>query len=170
MSQRHIHYEAAFEDYLRSTGRPYIAVDEAKKAVFSGARIKSFDFLLYSEGDTNWLADVKGRKLNLSPQTGTGRLENWATEDDLDGLLQWQRVFGDGFAGLLVFAYWLADPQIPPPCPGPVHEFRGRHYVLSAVTAEWYRTHMRPRSKRWGTVSVPTAPFRDVLSPVSNFL
>ena len=51
MTQRHIHYEAAFEDYLRSRGWPYIPVDEQKKAIFAGARIKSFDFLVYRPGE-----------------------------------------------------------------------------------------------------------------------
>ena len=50
MTRRHIHYEAAFEDYLRSEGIAYVAVDEQEKAIFSGARVKSFDFLLYRKG------------------------------------------------------------------------------------------------------------------------
>lgn len=34
MAQRSVHYEAAFERYLRSRKIPYIAVDEAKKTLF----------------------------------------------------------------------------------------------------------------------------------------
>ena len=48
MAHRSVHYEAAFEDYLRAKGWPYVAIDEAKKTVFAGASIKSFDFLVYS--------------------------------------------------------------------------------------------------------------------------
>ena len=33
MAQRSVHYEAAFEDYLRCMGLPYVAVDEAKKEI-----------------------------------------------------------------------------------------------------------------------------------------
>jgi hypothetical protein len=33
MAQRRFHYEQAFEHYLRATRTPYIAVDEAKKAL-----------------------------------------------------------------------------------------------------------------------------------------
>ena len=62
MAHRNIHYEAAFEDYLRAKGWPYIAVDEAKKAIFAGGAIKSFDFLVYSASGPNLLVDVKGRK------------------------------------------------------------------------------------------------------------
>ena len=50
MARRHNHYEAAFEDYLRSRGWPYLPVDEQKKAIFAGARVKSFDFLVYRTG------------------------------------------------------------------------------------------------------------------------
>lgn len=170
MSQRHIHYEAAFEEYLRSIGRPYIAVDEAKKAIFSGARLKSFDFLVYAPGDTNWLADIKGRKLSLNSRSGRGHLENWATLEDIDGLGQWSRVFGNGFAGLLIFSYWLTEPKFGPPFDAQLHEYRGRTYALGAVTVEWYRTHMRPRSRRWGTVCVPAKAFRQALRPLADFL
>ena len=45
MANRDNHYEAAFEEYLRSRGVPYVAVDEAKRSVLSnGASIKSLDF------------------------------------------------------------------------------------------------------------------------------
>lgn len=36
MAQRRFHYEAAFEHYLRCNRVPYIAVDEARKALFGG--------------------------------------------------------------------------------------------------------------------------------------
>jgi len=38
-----VHYEAAFEDFLRRKGLPYIAVDEAKKALFAGAKLNGYD-------------------------------------------------------------------------------------------------------------------------------
>jgi hypothetical protein len=42
MANRDNHYEAAFEEYLRSRGVPYVAVDEAKRSLLSdGASIKS---------------------------------------------------------------------------------------------------------------------------------
>ena len=45
MANRDNHYEAAFEEYLRSRGVPYVAVDEARRSVLSdGASIKSLDF------------------------------------------------------------------------------------------------------------------------------
>ena len=41
---------------------PYVAVDEAKKALFANAQLKSFDFVVYSKNGPNLLVDVKGRK------------------------------------------------------------------------------------------------------------
>ena len=63
MADRSVHYEAAFEAYLRSRGIPYVAVDEAKKALFANAKLKSFDFVVYSKNGPNLLIDVKGRQM-----------------------------------------------------------------------------------------------------------
>ena len=63
MADRTVHYEAAFEAFLRDRGIPYVAVDEAKKALFSTAKLKSFDFVVYSKNGPNLLIDVKGRQL-----------------------------------------------------------------------------------------------------------
>lgn len=82
MAQRRHHYEKAFEDFLRARRIPYVAVDEAKKALLpdsaslatlgrdaSGSPIqqalKSFDFVLYGSG-VNLLAEVKGRRMPRS--------------------------------------------------------------------------------------------------------
>ena len=47
MANRDNHYEAAFEEYLRGRGVPYVAVDEAKRSVLSdGGSIKSLDFIV----------------------------------------------------------------------------------------------------------------------------
>ncbi len=104
MANRNVIYEACFEDYLRQAGIPYVAVDEAKKAIFAGVYLKSFDFVVYSRAGPNLLVDVKGRRF---PYRGGRRWENWATRDDLDSLARWEEVFGSGFAGLLVFCYHL---------------------------------------------------------------
>src|SRR4051794_25950318 len=98
-----IHYEAAFEDYLRKKGLPYIAVDEAKKALFAGAKLKSFDFVVYRPEGKNLLVDVKGRTLSTPNST----LPNWTTREDLDDLRQWQEIFGDGFSAMFLFiSHW----------------------------------------------------------------
>jgi hypothetical protein len=62
MANRDNHYEAAFEEYLRERGVPYVAVDEARRSVLSGGgSLKSLDFIV-SAPEAMWLVDVKGRR------------------------------------------------------------------------------------------------------------
>src|SRR5262245_33635932 len=106
MAQRRFHYEQAFEHYLRSNRVPYVAVDEAKKALAPAGRgpssLKSFDFVVYAP-QRNLLIDVKGRMFGrgrAKPQAGGeaervirssssttsrgggGHYESWVTRDD----------------------------------------------------------------------------------------
>ena len=98
MAQRQHHYERAFEAYLRQRRIPYVAVDEAKRALLpeggpalrleiegesaGGVRqvrvLKSFDFVIYGHGEAgNLLVDVKGRKIArrvLAQRTPVGEL------------------------------------------------------------------------------------------------
>ncbi len=170
MAHRNIHYEAAFEHLLRARGWPYVAVDEAKKAIFTDAAVKSFDFLVYSETGTNLLVDVKGRKFPVDrPSRSSRQWENWITEADADGLGQWEQVFGADFSAVLVFAYWLQGP----PHRGPfedVHLFRGRHYAFLAVTLEAYLRQAGRRSAKWRTLAMPTRRFVDASVPIENLL
>lgn len=95
MAQRRHHYEQAFEHYLRQCRIPYVAVDEARKALLPdsaapgagagagagagvgvgvGPSLKSFDFVIYgplaaghdAQG-MNLLVEVKGRRLAQRP-------------------------------------------------------------------------------------------------------
>ena len=163
MADRHIHYEAAFEDYIRSRGWPYIPVDEQKKAIFCGARIKSFDFLVYRPGKRAWLVDVKGRKFPYEGKNGRRYWENWVTRGDLDGLSRWEGVFGNEFETGLVFAYWVTAPPEREPT-GQLHVFRNETYAFLWISALDFRTHARSRSPKWDTVSVPTSDFRRLVT------
>ncbi len=165
MTQRHIHYEAAFEDYLRSRGWPYIPVDEQKKAIFAGARIKSFDFLVYRPGERPWLVDVKGRKFPYDGKNGKRYWENWVTHEDLDGLRHWATAFGNEFETGLVFVYWLVGPPDREPT-GEVHAFRNEYYSFLWISASDYAAHARRRSPKWGTVTVPAREFRSLVKPL----
>ena len=173
MMQRNVHYEAAFEDYLRAKGWPYVAVDQAKKAIFSGASVKSFDFLVYSESGANLLVDVKGRKFPCEKpgrKRGASRAwENWVTRQDVEGLAQWEKVFGEDFMALLVFAYWLQGS--PPRSPfEDVHMFRGRPYAFVGIRLADYVAAARPRSAKWQTITVPSAKFAKAVSDIASFL
>lgn len=165
MAQRHIHYEAAFEDYIRSCGWPYIPVDERKKAIFAGARIKSFDFLVYRPHGPAWLADVKGRQFPYNVAGGPRYWENWVTAADAEGLRCWESVFGSSFEPVFVFVYWLTSFHKPEPVQA-VHPFRGRCYAIGWVSARDYLAHARVRSPRWDTLDVPRATFRRLIRPV----
>jgi hypothetical protein len=173
MAHRNVHYEAAFEDYLRAKGWPYIAVDEAKKAIFADAAIKSFDFLVYSSSGPNLLVDVKGRKFPDSSR-GSGRgpsrpWENWVGQDDLDGLKEWEKVFGADFMGVLVFAYWLQCPPQRAPFDD-VHVFRNKHYAYLGIRLSDYVTWARPRSRKWQTLAVPRKAFTRLACDIAALL
>ncbi|MGC8552345.1 MAG: HYExAFE family protein [Phycisphaerae bacterium] len=166
-SKRSSHYEAAFEDLLRKKGLPYIAVDEAKRALFSGAKLKSFDFVVYRPGGKNLLVDVKGRA--CQNRKGTVALPNWATREDIDDLRQWQEIFGDGFTAMFLFLYqWPDEPEKSPF--KDIFQFQDRWYSALAITVSDYRSAMKARSQAWGTVHLPTAEFKRLAKPFDEYL
>jgi hypothetical protein len=172
MAQRSVHYEAAFEDYLRSRGLPYVPVEESKKAIFGQISLKSFDFVVYSEQGPNLLVDVKGRKFpDATPgrKRGGKAWENWITRDDVEGLADWQSVFGEGFRAVLVFAYWLQGPPQRSPF-ADVHFYRSNHYAFVAVSLEDYVSLARPRSQKWQTLAVPAKTFSQTAADIATLL
>jgi len=164
MADRKVHYEAAFEAFLRDRGIPYVAVDEAKKAMFSTAKLKSFDFVVYSKNGPNLLVDIKGRQLRGK---SANSYQTWATEQDVADLLQWQEVFGDGFVAVLMFVYWVDAPLTP--APG-MFEHRDRWYLMLGVGLDEYQDHMRRRSAKWETVALPQAEFRSLARPIESWV
>ncbi len=138
MADRSVHYEAAFEAFLRDRKIPYVAVDEAKKALFANAKLKSFDFVVYSKTGPNLLVDVKGRQ---AKKTSTRRqYESWTTQRDVEDLAQWQQVFGEGFKAVFAFLYWIDTPLL---TEAGMFEHRDRCYVLMGIDLTEYRDHMR---------------------------
>ena len=165
MADRNVHYEAAFEAFLRQRGVPYVAVDEAKKALFSTAKLKSFDFVVYSKNGPNLLIDVKGR--TLRDRAAKRGFETWSTERDVADLMQWEQVFGDGFKAVLSFVYWIDPPLAPEPG---MFEFRDRWYLLMGIDLAEYRNSMRRRSVKWETVALPAEDFRSLARPLESWL
>lgn len=182
MANRRFHYDRAFEHYLRANAIPYVAVDEAKRAlsaVGAGAsaapydphydgpdRLKSFDFVVYSQRDANLLVDVKGRK--HSGKTGRA-FQNWVTRDDVRCLARWAEIFGGGFAPAFAFLFWC-DTQPPDALFHEIFEYDGRWYAVLAVRLDDYQQHMRDRSAKWDTVSIPARAFDDVSQPLKELL
>ena len=72
------------ELWLRHDGIPYVNVDDAKKALFAGAKLQSFHFVAYRPQGPHWLI--------------------WAgtiTPETRPDMLQWEQIFGDGFKAVL---------------------------------------------------------------------
>lgn len=165
MADRTIHYEAAFEAFLRDKGIPCVVVDEAKRALFASAKLKSFDFVVYSPKGPNLLVDVKGRQVrNRSSRSG---FETWATEQDVNDLAQWEQVFGDGYKAVFTFVYWI-DPPLT--AESGMFEFKGRWYYMLGIELAEYRNHMRRRSAKWETVALPVDDFRSLARPIDSWL
>jgi hypothetical protein len=169
MANRDNHYEAAFEAYLRSRCVPYVAVDEAKRSVLSdGGSIKSLDFIVSTPGAITWLVDVKGRRFPSGDEQKQ-YWKNWSTRDDLQSLAQWERLFGENFRGLFVFAYDVLGDRAPLPAEE-MFEHRGSLYGFVAVPLNEFAAHARPISPRWDTWAMPTADFRRMACPLAELL
>ncbi|MCX5659134.1 MAG: HYExAFE family protein [Planctomycetota bacterium] len=169
MAQRRFHYELAFEHYLRAKAIPYVAVDEAKRAMAGKApagNLKSFDFVVYSKSGPNLLVDVKGRK--HAGKSGRS-LQNWVTKDDIDGLSRWAEIFGRDFTSAFVFMFWC-EGQPPDALFQEMFEFNARWYAVLAIRLSDYRGQQRPRSAKWGTVSVPSRFFNETALPLEKLL
>jgi len=91
-SERDADAFAAFDAWLKERGFPHVVVTEAKRAIFAGAALDSFDFLVYSQAGPNLLV----------------LLTDDPTPDDVDLLREWEKTFGSGFAGAFV---WQADGE-----------------------------------------------------------
>jgi hypothetical protein len=162
------HYETAFEAYLRDRRLGYVAVDEARRASLDDEPVKSIDFVVHGQGGSRLLVDIKGRKFPGGKQSR--RIwQNWVFRDDVEGLERWETSFGSEFRGLLVFAYYILPEVELRPGTADLWVWRGKRYLMRAVTVSDYRQHMRMRSPKWGTVHLPTAAFRDLVRPLRDF-
>ncbi|HPS52974.1 MAG TPA: HYExAFE family protein [Phycisphaerae bacterium] len=164
MTGRRIHYEDAFEDFLRTQGIPYVAVDDDKQTIFGKASIKSFDFVVYSHEGPNLIVDIKGRKFpdvaTAGAKRSTRAWENWITRQDLDGLTRWQDIFGSDFQVVLVFAYWLQGKVNTSPFDD-VYFYNNSYYAFMAMPLSAYVSFAQPRSEKWQTIAVPSRIFAD---------
>lgn len=163
-------YEAAFEAYLKHHGLCYVGVDEARRSLLAGNPIKNLDFIVLGMSGARLLVDIKGRRFPGGP-VGKERFvwENWATQDDIDGIGQWMDLFGDGYLGLFAFFYHLQPTvQIPDDTPD-LFTWRDDRYLIRAVAIEEYRRHMCVRSPKWNTVGLPQKKFQQLARPFRYF-
>ncbi|MBA4188414.1 MAG: hypothetical protein C0467_10455 [Planctomycetaceae bacterium] len=165
------HYEAAFEAFLRTLGVAVVAVDEARRSYLDEESIKSPDFLVVGPHDARLVVDVKGRKFPGGTAEHPRMVwQNWSTREDITGLERWASRFGPGFRGVLAFVYHILPCVELPEATPDLFAFRERVYLMRGVSVAEYRSAMRQRSPRWGTVHLATAAFRSVVKPFSYFL
>lgn len=169
--KRDNHYEVAFEAFLRTLGVAVVAVDEARRSYLDDESIKSPDFLVVGAQETRLVVDVKGRKFPGGNVEHPKLIwQNWCEAEDVDALTRWAARFGPGFAGVLAFVYHIQPSIELPPATPDLFAFRDRLYLMRGVAVGEYHAAMRTRSPSWRTVHLPTAAFRDIVKPFSNFL
>lgn len=163
------HYDVAFRAALRQLRIPHVVVDESRRALMRNQSLKSVDFIVSPPGSVSLLVDVKGRRFPSGREGRGNRWENWVTEDDIDSLLRWQEIFGQGFRSALLFVYDLVSPRFAEQFPE-TFEFRGHTYACCGVWADEYSNEMRERSASWKTVTLPRKVFHELRQPLSRFL
>lgn len=165
------HYEAAFDAYLRAQRLTVLGIDESRRSWLEERQVKSVDFLVRGRDGTHWLIDVKGRRFPGGSSHRPRRVwENWIHADDLEGLHCWEAYFGEGYRGLLVFAYWIQSGYCLPEATPDVWPHRERVYLFRGILAADYRQAMRVRSERWQTIHLPQLAFRELVTPISQWL
>jgi hypothetical protein len=163
------HYEVAFESFLQGHGLSHIAVDETRRSLWGETPVKSLDFLVFGNG-ARLVVDVKGRRFPSGPKSKPRLVwECWSFRDDVDGIDRWANLAGPDYQGLLVFAYHLGPGVEFPKTTPDLWTCRGRRYLFRAVAIEDYRKHMRVRSPRWATVTLPRDKYRALVRPLSHF-
>lgn len=153
------HYERAFEGWLIDHQVPYVRADEHKRIGTMRQSVKNFDFLLYAPLGRRIIVEVKGRTFRGTTFAGLKGLECWVTRDDVRGLRAWQKALGPSHEAAFVFAYRATHVDV---------DFDGRDvlcldrdcYVFLSIHIEDYQRHMRARSRRWQTVTLPAERFR----------
>lgn len=163
-------YEAAFEAYLQAQGLCYVGVDEARRSQLDNVPIKNLDFVVLGKHGAKLLVDVKGRQFPGGP-AGKERFvwESWTTQDDIDGIEQWQRLFGPSYLGLFVFLYRIKNTVELDASSIDLFRVQDQRYLLRAVPIAEYRQHVRVRSPKWGTVNLPSNVFARLARPFRYF-
>ena len=163
------HYERAFENFLIDNQIRYIAVDEHKRATFARCKVKSFDFLVYSQKGQKIIAEVKGRKFRGTNLAKLAGFECWVTTDDVDGLVKWQEVFGSEYQVVFVFVYKVENIDVD--FNGrEVFDFDANRYIFFCIKLNDYRRFMKRRSPKWKTVTLPADKFRNHAVHISELL
>lgn len=153
------HYERAFEHWLIDHKVQYVRADEHKRLGSALRSVKNFDFLLTAAAGRQMIVEVKGRTFKGTSVAELKGFECWVTRDDVRGLQTWQRALGHPAA--IVFAYRVVNVDV---------DFDGREilsvgqdrYLFLAIPVDDYAEHMKRRSPKWRTVTLPAEVFREL--------
>jgi hypothetical protein len=163
------HYEKAFANFLSDNRIRYIAVDEQKRAALGRTNLKSFDYLLYPPNQQIIIAEVKGRKFAGTTFANLSGFECWVTTDDVDGLANWQQIFGLTHSAAFIFAYKIENVDVD--FDGrEVYDFKGLNYIFFCIKLADYIRFMKVRSPKWKTVTLPADKFRLCAVQMQNLM
>ncbi len=163
------HYERAFENWLSCNTVQYIVIDESRRVALGRAKLKSFDFLLYPPNGQVIIAEVKGRAFKGTSFAKLAGFECWVTADDIDGLANWQQVFGPTHTAAFIFAYKIENIDVD--FDGrEVFDYNADRYIFFAVKLDDYRQFMKRRSPKWKTVTLPADKFRQCAVQIGELL
>ena len=163
------HYERAFENWLSCNNIQHIVIDESRRAALGRAKLKSFDFLLYPPNGQVIIAEVKGRAFKGTSFAKLAGFECWVTADDIDGLANWQQVFGPTHTATFIFAYKIENIDVD--FDGrEVFDYNADRYIFFAVKLDDYRQFMKRRSPKWKTVTLPADKFRQCAVQIGELL
>lgn len=171
----HSNYEKVFEEIIRACEIPYIAINEAKRAVVEGKKIKSLDFIVASKLGV-YLLDIKGKTFPYGwPHrliTSRDYWENWVHKGDLEGMELWSNLFGSKkVQSLLVFIYKILKQDELDNFIDYV-EMHNIYYGFVAIPTFLYRRHWKQRSTAQGFIAmyVSKTKFPGLVRPLSMFI
>ena len=163
------HYEKAFGNWLVDNHVNYIAVDEQKRAALGHSKIKSFDYILNLPGQQTMIAEVKGRAFKGTSFAKMTGFECWVGTEDVDGLTQWQEVFGPGHTAAFIFAYRIEKVDVD--FDGrEIYDFNGDKYAFFCIKLDDYRKFMKVRSSGWQTVTLSAEKFRQCVVQMQSVM
>ena len=115
------------------------------------------------------IAEVKGRTFKGTSFVNMSGLECWVTMDDVEGLVNWQKVMGAKHTAVFVFVYHIQNVDVD--FDGRyVYELNGNKYVFFAVELDDYRKFMKLRSPKWRTVNLSAENFRECAVQMQQLL
>lgn len=165
------HYELMFENFLREQQLLYIAINEAKRPIFKGERIKNFDFIVVSKHGKVILIDIKGKQFPYESKLGKNYWENWVGLDDVKFLKMWAEIFNT--IGIIVFPYLIKYKEDEKYFKN-IFKFKGTSYGIVAIEVGEYHKNSKPRSKSgegtFNAISVSRELFSKLIKPISFFL